>query len=1482
MQSKQRYALGIDIGASSVKVAAAGAEPVHAAVDGAPAGPRLIWTARRPHHGDPIACLRDMLSALPGDLLVGACAGIAATGSGAGLLAEAGVDVPVLEDVPAIASGARLLAPGARSVIEIGGQNAYYACRLDAAVPEFSMNESCASGTGSFFEDQMTRLGLKIEDFSQLVAGAHEVPRISGRCAVFAKTDIIHRQQEGAPIEDILLGLCYAMVKSFKALIVRGLPVETPVALSGGVLLNAGVVRAVRDVLKLGEDELIADERNLFFQAAGAALHAVGAAGGGVTAATPQAVTQLVELLGRRRAAAELPRLAALPDGGYVAGPGFAAIPRERWPRDPQTGRTTATLGIDVGSTSTDLVLLDLDGNVLDAQYLRTGGDARRAVREGLASLGARLGRHIDVRAVATTGSGRGLIGKFVGADAVVDEITCQAAGAAYVDPLVDTVFEIGGQDSKFISLKDGQVADFQMNKVCAAGTGSFIEEQAARLAIPLPEYGPLALGSSAPVDLGERCTVFVETAISTALAAGASKRDVAAGLALSIVRNYLHRVVGAKPVGSHIVLQGGVAYNPAIVEAFRSFYPGALTVSPDFAVSGAVGAALMAAEAAAKPGFAQDGGTRFKGFDLSGGAGQAVQRAVDQAIERNRSFYRKTEELFLKDYTGQIDPAKKTVGIPLCLMLHRLFPLANKYFTQLGFNVLLSPNTTEEQVRLAQEHARGETCYPVKLIYGHMAWLAERGVDYIFMPSLHTIRHASSRVAHNYACPYMQTAPQLVAGALDLERRGIKLLNPVLDMDFGQQALAGALLGLGEELGHTRREAAMAMMAGGFAAEEFGRQTEALGDELLASLAPGERVLVLITRNYGLSDNVLNQGIPDILLDRGRKVITLGHLHGHDIDVSADHPGICWPFGQHILSGAKLVRRDPRLFAVYLTNHGCGPDTMIDKLFAEEMGDKPYLSIECDEHFSRVGVITRVEAFLNALDHLSEEDAVRLSTADGAADASGAHSSAEASVDMVSGPSRAHRGGTEDGDGVGADAGAGGCGLSSMALSLIPEDGDALVPEVPVAVPGVGAYGDLAAGWLSARGFKAHTVPLGAAALEAGRTATTTKEYSSFTAFLGAALVAAGVGTVAGGAGAVGPARAGSADGAGADAAAPAGPAPLSLALPATCGAEADNQYDRVIRTVLREHGRGDVRIASPRFETLPWALDRLLGQGAADELFGVLLAGDASYALPAVDRPGFVAACLERLAAEGPAALTDAWLASALVRPLAPRDASADAPLDTAGPVASPKRLSLVGEWPWVYADELAGDLWREAEGRGYRLRRMPLSEFFWMLWHDEYRHDVSQGSRLGTAGGVNAADPFVGSDGELARRATVLKALRGRMAALSDAIDRVFGEGVSPFEADLDALGAVADVELGPFRGAGARYRVAKAARERLRSNGVVTVASMYENVDTILRLKGDLEESASVGAGGAAPILRLSFDGALDASNLDKLRSYLYYV
>ena len=1014
--------IGLDCGSTTVKLVLL-----------SPTG-ELLWSKIAAHRGSAIPAARRLL----GELLQwdsGVCGcPVVLTGSAGERLLEICPGLSNLGDIPAIHRGVILLAPEARSVIEIGSQSARFLTGFGSELPpQFAVNEHCAGGTGSFFEDQMSRLGLRIEDYSNLVAQAESIPRLSGRCAVFAKTDIIHRQQEGIPTPDILLGLCYAMVRNYKAVIVRSLPVERPVALCGGVAQNAGVVQAVKAVFGLEEEDLIIPDPFLHAAAVGAALAAQ-------EAETCSMGELLASLCGQPAAAGRLVRRSPLsqPAGVSLTDPASSGV-------IPLEG---CALGIDVGSTSTDLVLMDPDGGLIDFQYLRTAGDPEGAVRRGLEHLRERFGE-LPLLAVGVTGSGRERIGRLIGADAVRDEITAQARAAVHWVPDADTVFEIGGQDSKYISLQGGQVADFQMNKICAAGTGSFVEEQAARMGIPLEEFGPLALTAQAPVELGERCTVFIETAIQSALAQGASQAEVAAGLCQSIVRNYLHKVVGSKLVGRRIVLQGGVAYNPGIVAAFRQEFGDRLTVSPCFSISGAFGVALLALETA-------EGPSRFHGF-----TGQGEESpALSPEVQRNIAFYQRGPQLLLEGYDPAPVPRRKTVGVPFALMIHKFFPMANAFFRHLGYNVLLSPPTNEEIIRLSQQTAQAETCYPVKLIHGHMAWLAEQGVDYIFLPSIHTMKHETSRVEHNYGCVYMQTAPRLAARALRLEERGITLLNPVFDLDFGQEAMASAMLGLGKQLGIPKVRCLPALMSGAQAVRRHTAAVEKQGRDLLASLGPEDKVLVLITRNYGLSDPVLNMGIPRLLLERGYKVLTLSHLPAHDLDLSADHPNLYWPFGQHILSGAKLVAHHPNLYAVYLTNHGCGPDTTLSYLFRQEMGEKPYLHIEVDEHFSPVGVITRIEAFLQSL----ESRPVRPLPEGFRLTAVPSHPTA-----VVAAPDRTR--------------------------------GPLYVPDLPPFTPYLLDY------FRHTRGVEARAMPLGGHSLALGRAETSSKEYLPFPALLGGIL---------------------------------------------------------------------------------------------------------------------------------------------------------------------------------------------------------------------------------------------------------------------------------------------------------------------------------------------------------------------------------------
>ncbi len=1011
------FSLGIDLGTSTIKLVLL--------KDGEWA---QKWMGM--HHGKLKECLKKGLESLTLDR--GQEISLCVTGSNAQVMKAHFPAVALMGDIPAAAEGVRRMVPEAGSVIEIGSQGSRFITGLQQAVPQFRVNEHCAGGTGSFFEDQMSRLGCRMEEYSLLVQQAKSVPRLSGRCAVFAKTDIIHRQQEGATVPDILLGLCYAMIRNYKATIVRNLPVCKPVVFCGGVTKNTGVIQAIREVFQLQAEELIIPENACYEAALGAAVQAVG------SYTVDNLLAGLEERQRNGQGAAHLPRL-VLREGTKLEEPGMTeCIPREG-----------CALGIDIGSTSTDLVLIGGDGSLVDFQYLRTAGDPEGAVRKGLERIRQKYGA-ITFRAVGVTGSGRERIGRRIGADAVRDEITAQAKGAAYWVPEADTVFEIGGQDSKYISLKNGEVVDFQMNKICAAGTGSFVEEQAARMGISIEEFGPLALTAEHPAALGERCTVFIETAITSAAAEGVSQAEIAAGLCHSIVQNYLHKVVGTKPVGEHIVLQGGVDYNPGIVAAFQAAYGERVKVSPCFSISGAFGAALLAQEAVG------EGQSSFVGFEGTSGQEDTKRQ---QEIRKNTALYQQANRLLLDGYTGIRDPGKKTVGIPFVLMIHKFFPMANAFFTSLGFNVVLTEPTNEETIRLSQQLAQGETCYPVKLIYGHMQQLIEQKVDYIFLPTIHTMKHEKSHVKHNYGCVYMQTAAVSVARALDIEKHGIKLLSPVFDLDFGQEAMAGAMVGLGKVLGIPKPFCVKALLAGAMAVRRHTAAVEKMGKELLDSLSSSDRVLVLVTRNYGISDPILNMGIPGLLLERGYKVITLSHLPAHSLDISREYENLFYPFGQHILSGAKIIAAHPNLYAVYLTNHGCGPDTMLSHLFRQEMGDKPYLQIEVDEHFSNVGVITRIDAFLNSLEHSHVPEGVK-------------------------------------------EPDASGISIRPCCLPKEPE------PEMPLYLPAMGAYAFCIARYYRALGVKTEQLAApDAHAWSLGRAHTSSKEYLPFPMLLGSIL---------------------------------------------------------------------------------------------------------------------------------------------------------------------------------------------------------------------------------------------------------------------------------------------------------------------------------------------------------------------------------------
>ncbi len=942
----ETYSLGIDIGYSAIKIAVIDEKS------------NLVFSQYQPHKGDIESTLKQILTKIEIGFYTSAITNGAITGSiGKHILTT---HFQSVNEVAATIEGSLCLYPNAKSIIEIGGQNARYYTGLSndsgnkKSKFQMSSNSDCAAGTGSFLEEQAGRLNISIADYSNRVQSAKSIPRIAGRCSVFAKTDIIHHQQEGVPAEDILKGVAYAIVKNYKGAVIRRLPVETPILFIGGVAKNEAITNALRDVLNKDENELIVAEN---FEKVGAIGAAILAQKENLKLDFKKVLVECSSLIKDNFTNSENEKLVRL---NKVPLEGLS----QKHKLDSAISITSGQpcfLGIDIGSTSTNLVLINSKSGIVNYTYIRTKGNPLKAVQDGMRKIQQESGTDLNISGVGITGSGRHLIGKQIGADVIRDEITAQAKAAIKIDPQVDTIFEIGGQDSKYISITNGTVTDFQMNKVCAAGTGSFLDEQAQEFNIPIEELEQLAFRGINPTALGERCTVFIKSAIATGLSRGEKRENIVAGLCYSIAKNYLHRVVGQKRIGNRIMLQGGIAFNRGVANAFRILTGKQIITTPFFSVTGAYGAALMAYEVMA------DKATSFIGIEKLYQLSVSDKIQIQQPTKGVLNFNKRMEETIFCDYENTIDPNKKTVGIPRALFTYGMFPMFNAIFKNMGFNVLLSDWSNENTIKLGQEFAMEETCFPVKLILGHVAELVDKKVDYIFFPDLYTVDHPGSESRKNFGCAYMQLAFKIMNHTMELEKKGVKLLAPTFAFSLGQQFMQKSFSNLGELLDRNPEETGKALMKGMQAYHSFEEKMGINGQESMKKLDPNKFTFVIISKMYGIADPVLNLGIPDKLTDMGYQVIPFFDLPEVE-GIAKEHPNMFWPFGQHILEPAYLIREYPNMYPVLLTHHGCGPDSVLMHFFKEIMGDKPFLNIEIDEHASDVGVITRLEAFVNSL----------------------------------------------------------------------------------------------------------------------------------------------------------------------------------------------------------------------------------------------------------------------------------------------------------------------------------------------------------------------------------------------------------------------------------------------------------------------------------------------------------------------------------
>jgi predicted CoA-substrate-specific enzyme activase len=998
--------VGIDIGAVSVKAAIL-ADPEdrdeldRLAADGEfawiPAPRPLLVSRYRRSLGDPLGTAEALVATVQKHVREVHWDRIRVTGRGASLLQERW-SLDRVNEFKAIAAASGFLHPEVATLFEMGGESSKF-LRLTAdpatggvGILDYETNGDCAAGTGSFIDQQATRLRYDVEEVGAIACSAGSAARVAGRCSVFAKSDMIHAQQKGYAPPQILRGLCDAVARNFKGSITKGKPAVPPVAFIGGLANNAGVVQALRELFKFDDTQLFVPEAYAWFGAIGAAI--------------------LCGEGGNRPAGA-----AAIRPAGSVlanAGNGATAKPlslenvlllrdRVRPSRLPGNGEVQeAYLGIDIGSVSTNLVVLSDAAEVLHEIYVRTEGRPIEVVSAGLRGIAEAFQDRIQIRGVGTTGSGRELVGELVGADTINDEITAHKTGAMYVSQTllgepVDTIFEIGGQDSKFIAIQNGVVVDFAMNEACAAGTGSFLEEQAERLGISIKEeFARLAFQSRNPVRLGERCTVFMEQDVNAWQQRGAAREDLVAGLAYSVALNYLNRVVRGRRIGQVIYFQGGTAYNDAVAAAFAGLLGKRIIVPPHNGVIGAIGMALLARDkvwGTWRP-------TTFRGFDLS-----AVQYSLREFVCRACSNVCDMQEFTVegvKTYWGDkcSDKFRKRsrterqpvvpdlmalrrrrlldgydgpkgsgarIGIPQAMFFHDRFPFWRAFLEELGCAVFLSDETNRKIAQDGVDLTVAEPCYPIRVAHGHVKDLLEKGVEWILFPN--TINAEPTRDAvESQLCPWAQSLPFVLRSVPRFSEVRHRILAPTVHFRLGERHVAHELLPFGRALEAGLLRTLRAVGKGFAAQRAFRAAVEAAGREAMATLqATSEPGVLLVGRPYNVHDRAINLDVPGKLRDYyGINVLPMDCLPLGGEDIRDVNDNMYWHSGRRILAAGKLTARHPNLHLIYVTNFKCGPDSYLKHFLGDACG-KPFLSLQFDGHSNDAGVLTRCEAYLDS-----------------------------------------------------------------------------------------------------------------------------------------------------------------------------------------------------------------------------------------------------------------------------------------------------------------------------------------------------------------------------------------------------------------------------------------------------------------------------------------------------------------------------------
>ncbi|MDR0910158.1 MAG: acyl-CoA dehydratase activase-related protein [Spirochaetaceae bacterium] len=1016
--------LGINIGSTSLKMAIISDDD-----------DSIVWQAAVPHEGDFAAAVKKLLA--EGHIEPGIKTLVTGNEGRYMFNAASTLEPLCVEAALRAAVGARRAVPLQRfpnAIVSMGGED-LIVYRLDEAgkiINNFSGNK-CASGTGEFLKQQLARMDMTLADIDKVPDTAKVLP-LSTRCSVFMKSDCTHRlNKREATKDDIVLSLSDVMATKVIDFLHRAKITEGRVVLTGGITLNRHILRFIRE--KAPQIEFIVPDIAPVFEAVGAAVLAR-------ESGTP--LPAFDKML--RHNAVRFGTLGALKDWQDKV----QFFPSHEG--KVQAGKTYI-LGVDGGSTTTKACLVDIENDeIVASHYGRTHGDPVKALKECLRIIQEKVDKDlgkvvstssttegstvvepvettINIKLVATTGSSREILGVFLETPGVYNEIIAHSVGTTYFDKGVETIFEIGGQDAKYVLLKNGVPIDYAMNEACSAGTGSFLEESAAGdLSIhSAADIGPIALEGDAPCKFGEHCSAFINSDIRKAVQQGATRENITAGIACSIVSNYLNRVVGNRTIGGKIFLQGGVAKNPAVPLAFAMLLDKEILVPPAPELMGCFGVALLA-----KQKFQNGLLNEWKAIGSEGGSrkeevGSLLVNLINREIIYERVFecqacenhcpiqvlgvnghkymfggrcnkytnmrkavkdvpvfdyVEKREKMLFEEYAAPAGGTPVGVGagfkpaptgaVPApgrnyTIGIPRCFSVHTLYPLYSWFFHELGIKTflSDEVKHEGVARAESTYCFPAEIAHGAVQDCLDKGADYVLLPHFRDMPSYEDDVHANF-CPITQSLPYYIDKAFpDVDKK--KWLPVVVSFKFGNEKAFEGFCTMTKKLGISEEETKKAFDTALAKQMEYFAACKKLGEEALEDARKADRpVIAILGRPYNAFTPEANMGIPRKFTSRGFSVIPFDIL---PFEESSIFPNMYWYYGQQDVKSASFLKNEPNIYVTYVTNFSCAPDSFILHYLKWFMGTKPFLVLELDSHSADAGVDTRVEAFLDIID---------------------------------------------------------------------------------------------------------------------------------------------------------------------------------------------------------------------------------------------------------------------------------------------------------------------------------------------------------------------------------------------------------------------------------------------------------------------------------------------------------------------------------